>query len=71
MEGRRATARVRLLGRRPGSARLECSVGVVARGVARFPSLKTEMYGCKYAGDRGSVRSREFGSVHSSEVQMY
>ena len=45
-------------------------MGVVAGGAARCPPSETELYGCKYAGDRASVRSREFGSVRSSEVQM-
>ena len=41
------------------------------RGAARCPSLEAEMYGSKYAGDHVSVRSREFGSIRSSEVQIY
>ena len=39
-------------------------MGVVG-GAARCPSSEAEMY----VGDRASVRSREFGSVLSSEVQ--
>ena len=34
------------------------------------PSSEAEMYGCKYAGERARVRSREFGNVRSSDVQM-
>ena len=44
---------------------------VVIGGAARCPSSEAKMYGSKYVGDRASVRSREFGSVRSSEVQMY
>ena len=49
-----------------------CGVGVVG-GAARCPSSRSEavMFGSKHVGDRASVRSREFGSVGSSEVQMY
>ena len=47
-----------------------CGAGVVG-GAARCPSSEAEMYGSKCVGDRASVRSREFGSVRSSEVQMY
>ena len=47
-----------------------CGVGVVG-GAARCPSLEAKMYGNKYVGDHASVRSTEFGSVRSSEVQMY
>ena len=46
-------------------------VGVVAGGMARCSSSETEMYSCKYGGDRTSVRSREFGNIRSSENQMY
>ena len=46
-----------------------CGVGV--GGAARFLSLEAEMYGSKYVGECPSVHSREFGSVCSSEVQMY
>ena len=45
-------------------------MGVVG-GAARCPSSEAKMHGSKYVGDRASVRSREFGSVRSSEVQMY
>ena len=47
-----------------------CGVDVVG-GAARCPSSEAEMYGSWYVWDRASVRSREFGSVRSSEVQMY
>ena len=47
-----------------------CGVGVVG-GAARCPSSEAKMYGSKYVQDRASVRSMEFGSVRSSEVQMY
>ena len=29
------------------------------------------MYSCKYVGDHASVCSKELGSVHSPDVQMY
>ena len=40
-------------------------------GVARCLCLEEEMYGCKYAGNGKIVRLKEFGNIHSSEVQMY
>ena len=43
----------------------------VVEGAARCPSSEAEMYDSRYVGDRASVRSREFGSVRSSEVKMY
>ena len=43
----------------------------VVEGAARCPSSEAEMYGNRYLGDRASVRSSEFGSVRSSEVEMY
>ena len=47
-----------------------CGVRVV-RSKARCLPSEEKMYGCKYVRDRSSVLSREFGSVRSSEVQMY
>ena len=44
-------------------------MGVVG-GVARCLSSVAEMYGSKHVGNHASVRSREFRSIHSSEVQM-
>ena len=45
-------------------------MGVVG-GAARCTSSEAEMYSSKYVGDHASVRSREFGSIRSSDVKMY
>ena len=47
------------------------AVGVVAGGAARCPSSETEMYGSNKLGIAQVSALRSFGSVRSSEIQMY